>query len=338
MKILGIETSCDETGIALYDGKANQVLFEALYSQAEKHDLYGGVVPELAARDHINRLLPLLKNKMKESNLSMNDIEAIAFTNGPGLRGPLMVGAGFANSLSYALDIPVIPVHHMEAHLIMAKYDADQLSYPFISLLVSGGHTLIVKVSSSNEYKVIGQTKDDAVGESFDKTAKLLKLGYPGGPEIERRALLSQGKHDFSFPRPMIDSNDLNFSFSGLKTSVLYKVRDLSEIDELSEDKVNDIAFEFQNAAIDCLVKKSLKACKIEGSQSLVLSGGVAANKYLREELEKHKGAINLFYPDQKHCTDNGLMIAFAGFQKITEQTKDFNIDVAPRWSLENVR
>ena len=338
MKILGIETSCDETGIALYDGKANQVLFEALYSQAEKHDLYGGVVPELAARDHINRLLPLLKNKMKESNLSMNDIEAIAFTNGPGLRGPLMVGAGFANSLSYALDIPVIPVHHMEAHLIMAKYDADQLSYPFISLLVSGGHTLIVKVSSSNEYKVIGQTKDDAVGESFDKTAKLLKLGYPGGPEIERRALLSQGKHDFSFPRPMIDSNDLNFSFSGLKTSVLYKVRDLSEIDELSEDKVNDIAFEFQNAAIDCLVKKSLKACKIEGSQSLVLSGGVAANKYLREELEKHKGEINLFYPDQKHCTDNGLMIAFAGFQKITEQTKDFNIDVAPRWSLENVR
>ena len=338
MKILGIETSCDETGIALYDGKANQVLFEALYSQDEKHDLYGGVVPELAARDHINRLLPLLKNKMKESNLSMNDIEAIAFTNGPGLRGPLMVGAGFANSLSYALDIPVIPVHHMEAHLIMAKYDADQLSYPFISLLVSGGHTLIVKVSSSNEYKVIGQTKDDAVGESFDKTAKLLKLGYPGGPEIERRALLSQGKHDFSFPRPMIDSNDLNFSFSGLKTSVLYKVRDLSEIDELSEDKVNDIAFEFQNAAIDCLVKKSLKACKIEGSQSLVLSGGVAANKYLREELEKHKGEINLFYPDQKHCTDNGLMIAFAGFQKITEQTKDFNIDVAPRWSLENVR
>ena len=268
----------------------------------------------------------------------MNDIEAIAFTNGPGLRGPLMVGAGFANSLSYALDIPVIPVHHMEAHLIMAKYDADQLSYPFISLLVSGGHTLIVKVSSSNEYKVIGQTKDDAVGEAFDKTAKLLKLGYPGGPEIERRALLSQGKHDFSFPRPMIDSNDLNFSFSGLKTSVLYKVKDLSEIDELSEDKVNDIAFEFQNAAIDCLVKKSLKACKIEGSQSLVLSGGVAANKYLREELEKHKGAINLFYPDQKHCTDNGLMIAFAGFQKITEQTKDFNIDVAPRWSLENVR
>jgi len=338
MKILGIETSCDETGIALYDGEANQVLFEALYSQAEKHDLYGGVVPELAARDHINRLLPLLKNKIKESNLSMNDIEAIAFTNGPGLRGPLMVGAGFANSLSYALDIPVIPVHHMEAHLIMAKYDADQLSYPFISLLVSGGHTLIVKVSSSNEYKVIGQTKDDAVGEAFDKTAKLLKLGYPGGPEIERRALLSQGKHDFSFPRPMIDSNDLNFSFSGLKTSVLYKVKDLSEIDELSEDNVNDIAFEFQNAAIDCLVKKSLKACKIEGSQSLVLSGGVAANRYLREELEKHKGAINLFYPDQKHCTDNGLMIAFAGFQKITEQTKDFNIDVAPRWSLENVR
>jgi len=163
-------------------------------------------------------------------------------------------------------------------------------------------------------------------------------LGYPGGPEIEKRALLSEGKHHFSFPRPMIDSKDLNFSFSGLKTSVLYKVKDLSEKEDLSEDTINDIAFEFQNAAIDCLVKKSLKACLIEHSQSLVLSGGVAANKYLREELEKHKGTINLYYPDQKHCTDNGLMIAFAGFQKIKEQTKDFSIDVAPRWSLENVQ
>ena len=337
MKILGIETSCDETGIALYDGKANQVIFEALYSQAEEHDLYGGVVPELAARDHINRLLPLLKNKMEESSLSMKEIEAIAFTNGPGLRGPLMVGAGFANSLSFALDIPVIPVHHMEAHLIMAKFDADDLTYPFISLLVSGGHTLIVKVSSSDKYKVIGQTKDDAVGEAFDKTAKLLKLGYPGGPEIEKRALLSEGKHHFSFPRPMIDSKDLNFSFSGLKTSVLYKVNDLSKKEDLTDDIVNDIAFEFQNAAIDCLVKKALKACKIERSQSLVLSGGVAANKYLRNQLEKHKGAINLYYPDQKHCTDNGLMIAFAGFQKIKDQSKDFSIEVEPRWSLENV-
>ena len=337
MKILGIETSCDETGIALYDGKANQVIFEALYSQAEEHDLYGGVVPELAARDHINRLLPLLKNKMEEASLSIKEIEAIAFTNGPGLRGPLMVGAGFANSLSFALDIPVIPVHHMEAHLIMAKFDTDDLTYPFISLLVSGGHTLIVKVSSSDKYKVIGQTKDDAVGEAFDKTAKLLKLGYPGGPEIERRALLSEGKHHFSFPRPMIDSKDLNFSFSGLKTSVLYKVNDLSKKEDLTDDMVNDIAFEFQNAAIDCLVKKALKACKIERSQSLVLSGGVAANKYLRNQLEKYKGAINLYYPDQKHCTDNGLMIAFAGFQKIKDQSKDFSIEVAPRWSLENV-
>ena len=219
----------------------------------------------------------------------------------------------------------------------MAKYDAEDLTYPFVSLLVSGGHTLIVKVSSPNAYKVIGQTKDDAVGEAFDKTAKLLKLGYPGGPEIEKRALLSNGKHHFSFPRPMIDSKDLNFSFSGLKTAVLYKVKALSEKEDLSENTVNDIAFEFQNAAIDCLVKKSLKACLSERSQSLVLSGGVAANKYLREELEKHKGTINLYYPDQKHCTDNGLMIAFAGFQKIKEQTKDFSIDVAPRWSLENV-
>ena len=214
-----------------------------------------------------------------------------------------MVGAGFANSLSYALDIPVIPIHHMEAHLIMAKYDADDLNYPFISLLVSGGHTLIVKVSSPNAYKVIGQTKDDAVGEAFDKTAKLLKLGYPGVQKLKRELCYLKEK-SLSFPRPMIDSKDLNFSFSGLKTSVLYKVKDLSEKEDLSEDKVNDIAFEFQNAAIDCLVKNS-KACLLERSKSLVLSGGVAANKYLREELEKHKGTINLYYPDQKHCTDN---------------------------------
>lgn len=337
MRILGIETSCDETGIALYDGKSNRVIFEALYSQAKEHDLYGGVVPELAARDHINRLLPLLKKKLAGSNLKMNKIEAIAFTNGPGLRGPLMVGAGFANALSYALEIPVIPIHHMEAHLIMAKFDAVDLDYPYISLLVSGGHTLIVKVTSPNDYKVIGQTKDDAVGEAFDKTAKLLKLSYPGGPEIEKRAVKSKRQLGFSFPRPMLDSNDLNFSFSGLKTAVLYKVKELSKKEELSDATINDIAFEFQNAAIECLVTKSLKACKREKSKALVLSGGVAANNFLKNELEKHKGEIHLFYPEQKHCTDNGLMIAYAGYQKITEQSKDFKINVNPRWSLENV-
>ena len=337
MRILGIETSCDETGIALYDGKSNRVIFEALYSQAEEHDLYGGVVPELAARDHINRLLPLLKKKLVENNLKMNAIEAIAFTNGPGLRGPLMVGAGFANALSFALEIPVIPIHHMEAHLIMAKFDAAGLDFPYISLLVSGGHTLIVKVISPNQYEVIGQTKDDAVGEAFDKTAKLLQLGYPGGPEIEKRANKSEGNKSLSFPRPMMNSDDLNFSFSGLKTAVLYKVKELSKNEALSDSTINDIAFEFQNAAIECLVSKSLKACKREKSKALVLSGGVAANNFLRNELERHKGEINLFYPDQKYCTDNGLMIAFAGYQKLAEQSKDFKINVTPRWSLENV-
>ena len=337
MMILGIETSCDETGIALYEGSSNKIIFEALYSQAEKHNLYGGVVPELAARDHTNRLLPLLKNKLDEEKIQINEIEAIAYTNGPGLRGPLMVGAGFANALSYSLDIPSIPIHHMEAHLIMAKFDSPQLDYPYVSLLVSGGHTLIVKVISAEQYKVIGQTRDDAVGEAFDKTAKLLNLGYPGGPQIEKRALLSEDKYPFSFPRPMINSNDLDFSFSGLKTSVLYKVNDLKKENNLSEKVINDIAHEFQNAAVDCLIEKTLRACHVEKSKSLVLSGGVAANKYLRKKLEEKKGNIKLYYPDLKHCTDNGLMIAFAGYQKIKQGRKNYFIEVTPRWSLENV-
>jgi N6-L-threonylcarbamoyladenine synthase len=194
-----------------------------------------------------------------------------------------------------------------------------------------------VKVLSAEQYKVIGQTRDDAVGEAFDKTAKLLNLGYPGGPQIEKRALLSEDKYPFSFPRPMINSNDLDFSFSGLKTSVLYKVNDLKKENNLSEKVINDIAHEFQNAAVDCLIEKTLKACHVEKSKSLVLSGGVAANKYLRKKLEEKKGNIKLYYPDLKHCTDNGLMIAFAGYQKIKQGRKNYFIEVTPRWSLENV-
>ena len=228
MLILGIETSCDETGIALYDGVENKIIFESLFSQADKHSLYGGVVPELAARDHTNKLLPLLKKGLDDSNMSLKNIDAIAYTKGPGLRGPLMVGSAFAKSLGFALDVPVIPVHHMEAHLLMAKYDAPQLKYPFLTLLVSGGHTILAKVESSGVYKILGQTIDDAVGEAFDKTAKLLGLRYPGGPEIEKNALKGKKMKD-SFPRPILKSEDYNFSFSGLKTAVLYKVNSLKK-------------------------------------------------------------------------------------------------------------
>lgn len=334
MKLLGIETSCDETGIALYDGDQKKIIFEALYSQAETHSLYGGVVPEIAARDHINRLMPLLKKSLLDKNLSLQDINAIAYTKGPGLRGPLMVGAGFSNALAYSLNIPIIPIHHMEAHLMMAKFGEEDLDFPYVSLLVSGGHTLIVKVESPNQYKILGQTKDDAVGEAFDKTAKLLGLGYPGGPIIEKRA--AKGREtSFKFPRPMINTQDYDFSFSGLKTSVLYKVKKLRKENKLSEGEINNIAYEFQSAAIDCLVKKSLKAAKKENCNSLVLSGGVAANKSLRSNLEKNSENLKLFYPELKHCTDNGVMVAYTGYHKLKTAKLDYKVTVKPRWSLE---
>ena len=329
--ILGIESSCDDTSVSI---SFNKKILSNIISNQKVHEKYGGVVPELASREHQKNIIPTINLALEKANISKNQIDAVAFTRGPGLMGSLLVGASFAKSLSIALNKPLIEINHMEAHVLSNCID-DNPQFPFICLTVSGGHTQIVHVRDINNISILGETLDDSAGETFDKCAKILGLNYPGGPEIEKKGL-DGNKFAFKFPFPKVE--DLNFSFSGLKTSVLYKVKDLSEKEDLSEDAVNDIAFEFQNAAIDCLVKKSLKACLIERSQSLVLSGGVAANKYLREELEKHKGTINLYYPDQKHCTDNGLMIAFAGFQKIKEQTKDFSIDVAPRWSLENVQ
>ena len=228
MQILGIETSCDETGIALYDDNANQFIFESLFSQAAKHNLFGGVVPELAARDHINKLLPLIDEEVSSKHIDLKNLDAIAYTKGPGLRGPLMVGAAFAKALAFSLNIPTIPIHHMEAHLIMAKFESDSLQYPFMTLLVSGGHTLLAKVNSPDNYIIIGESIDDAVGEAFDKTAKLLGFKYPGGPEIEKNALKGSSS-DIVFPRPMINSQDFNFSFSGLKTAVLYEIKRLKE-------------------------------------------------------------------------------------------------------------
>ena len=335
MQILGIETSCDETGIALYDDNKNQFIFESLFSQAAKHNLFGGVVPELAARDHINKLLPLIDEEFSSKNIDLKNIDAIAYTKGPGLRGPLMVGTAFAKALAFSLNIPTIPVHHMEAHLIMAKYEADSLLYPFMTLLVSGGHTLLAKVNSPDKYKIIGESIDDAVGEAFDKTAKLLGFKYPGGPEIEKNALKGN-LSDIVFPRPMINSQDFNFSFSGLKTAVLYEIKRLKEDKRLDSQKKCDVSLAFQNAAIECLVKKSVNAMQKENCNQLVLSGGVAANKALRKSFKNEIDEKNLFYPDLSRCTDNGAMIAFAASEKLNLQ-RDHEIKVNPRWSLEEI-
>ena len=332
MAILGIETSCDETAIAVIDSPNKKVLCEALFSQIDLHNLYGGVVPELAARDHISRLVPLIKNEFEKNDLSFEILDAIAVSKGPGLRGPLLVGNTIANSIAYALKIPVINVHHMEAHLLMPLLDANPPSLPFVSLLVSGGHTLIVKVDEGGRYTIMGETKDDALGEAFDKTAKLLNLGYPGGPEIEKLAKLSQIDR-FRFPRPMINSDCLNLSFSGLKTAVLYAVQ---KLDALSDEDKIDISNSFQNAAVDCIVSKVLKASIQENISDLVVSGGVAANAFLRCSLaDAMPSNVKLHFPDLKHCTDNGLMVAHAGLMKIENSEKNYNIEVRARWSLE---
>lgn len=335
MQILGIETSCDETGIALFDNKSNKFIFESLYSQAEKHNLFGGVVPELAARDHVNKLLPLIDEELKAKKINLEDIDVIAYTEGPGLRGPLMVGTAFSKALAFSLGIPTIPIHHMEAHLIMAKYESDNLLYPFMTLLVSGGHTLLAKVNSPNNYEIIGESIDDAVGEAFDKTAKLLGFNYPGGPEIEKNALKGNSS-SIEFPRPMINSLDLNFSFSGLKTAVLYEVKRLKTEKKFNNQTKYDIALAFQDAAIDCLVKKSIKAMRREDCNQLVLSGGVAANKALREKFKGEINEKNIYYPDLSRCTDNGAMIAFAASEKLNFKN-DHLIEVKPRWSLEDI-
>ena len=332
MGILGIETSCDETAIAVIDSANKKVLCEALFSQIDLHNLYGGVVPELAARDHILRLVPLIKNEFEKNDLSFEILDAIAVSKGPGLRGPLLVGNTIANSIAYALKIPVINVHHMEAHLLMPLLDANPPSLPFVSLLVSGGHTLIVKVDEGGRYTIMGETKDDALGEAFDKTAKLLNLGYPGGPEIEKLAKLSQIDR-FRFPRPMINSDCLNLSFSGLKTAVLYAVQ---KLDALSDEDKIDISNSFQNAAVDCIVSKVLKASIQENISDLVVSGGVAANEFLRHSLaDAMPSNVKLHFPDLKHCTDNGLMVAHAGIMKIENSEKNYNIEARARWSLE---
>jgi N6-L-threonylcarbamoyladenine synthase len=331
MKIIGIETSCDETGIALYDTELG-LLAHSLYSQIELHNEYGGVVPELASRDHIRRTLPLIHETLAKADCSLKNISAIAYTAGPGLAGALLVGASIANSLAFSLNIRAIPIHHLEGHLLSPLLSNPKPQLPFVALLVSGGHTQLMEVRAIGEYKMLGETLDDAAGEAFDKTAKLLGLSYPGGPALAKLAEQGQiGK--YNFPRPMINSSDLNFSFSGLKTAVATLVNN----EQLSDMTKANIAHAVQEAITDVLVSKATAAINLTGLQQLVIAGGVGANRKLREKLSasEKKYGFKVFYPEFEFCTDNGAMIAFAGAMRLKFQHQtDYAFDVKPRWPL----
>ena len=336
MLVLGIESSCDETGLALYD-TGRGLLAHAVHSQTDLHEAYGGVVPELASRDHIRRVVPLLRVVLDRADCRTGDIDAIAYTAGPGLAGALLVGAGFAEALAFALKVPALPVHHLEGHLLSPLLSADPPRFPFVALLVSGGHTQLMRVVGIGQYELLGETLDDAAGEAFDKTAKLLGLGYPGGPQLA--ALAGQGRVGrFSLPRPMLHSGDLNFSFSGLKTAVLTQVRK----QPLDDNDKADLCAEFQAAIVEVLAAKALAALKATGLKQLVVAGGVGANRALRAALDAGAQAAGarVFYPEMELCTDNGAMIAFAGAQRLTFATAvkgDGGFGVRPRWPLEEV-
>jgi N6-L-threonylcarbamoyladenine synthase len=330
--ILGIETSCDETGVALYDTR-DGLLGDALHSQVELHALYGGVVPELASRDHVRRLLPLTRSVLQAAARRVEDIDLIAFTQGPGLGGALLVGASVATGMGIALGRPVVGIHHLEGHLLSPLLAEPRPAFPFVALLVSGGHTQLMRVDGVGRYKLLGETLDDAAGEAFDKTATLLGLGYPGGPALARIAVDGDPRrHDF--PRPMMASGDLDFSFSGLKTSVLTRVRAMGTLDDVSRA---DLAASFQAAIVDVLASKCMRALEQEGLERLVVAGGVGANTELRAKLQQataRRGG-QVFFPPLRLCTDNGAMIAFAAALKYPEGREgETSFPVFPRWDL----
>jgi N6-L-threonylcarbamoyladenine synthase len=333
---LGIESSCDETGIALYQ-TGRGLLAHALYTQVAMHNEYGGVVPELASRDHVRRVIPLVRQVMREAEVSLDQISAIAYTQGPGLGGALLVGASVANALAYALDIPTIGIHHLEGHLLSPLLSDPAPEFPFVALLVSGGHTQLMRVDGVGQYTLLGETVDDAAGEAFDKSAKLLGLGYPGGPALAK--LAASGRPGlYKLPRPMQHSGDLDFSFSGLKTAVLTLVK---QSDDAGQTKA-DIAYAVQEAIVDVLASKASAALEQTGLDQLVVAGGVGANRLLRERLNKDisKRGGKVFYPDLEFCTDNGAMIAFAGALRLAQQQgkKDYRFNVKPRWNLAEIR
>ncbi len=339
MLILGIESSCDETGVALYDAAAERLLAHALHTQIRMHQAYGGVVPELASRDHIRRTTPLLRKVLRDSGHSLNDMDAIAYTQGPGLAGALLVGAAFAEGLASALGIPVVPVHHLEGHLLSPLLSQRPPAFPFVALLVSGGHSQLMRVSGIGQYELLGETLDDAAGEAFDKTAKLLGLPYPGGAALSELAMQGQPEA-IHLPRPMLHSGDFDFSFSGLKTAVLTKVREIGVPDAQQRA---DIARAFQDAIVEVLVKKALRAVRDSGLRRLVVAGGVGANRELRRQLDAGaaKARIDVFYPELEFCTDNGAMIALAGglrFRAGLSIKAAGAFAVKPRWPLNEIQ
>ena len=333
MKILGVESSCDETGLAVYDTEAG-LLAHAIHSQIAMHAEYGGVVPELASRDHIRRVIPLTRGVMQQAGLTLGDLDAIAYTQGPGLAGALLVGASFANALAAALQIPAIGIHHLEGHLLSPLLANPKPEFPFVALLVSGGHTQLMRVDGVGCYELLGETVDDAAGEAFDKTAQLLGLGYPGGPALSKLAESGDAGR-FKLPRPMLHSGDLEFSFSGLKTAVLTLSR------KEGEGARADIAAAFQVAVVDVLAAKCMAALKQTGLRQLVVAGGVGANRALRERLnaEAAQRRFAVFYPPLELCTDNGAMIAFAGALRLNanQPAADGRFGVRPRWTLSEL-
>lgn len=330
MLILGIETSCDETGVALYDDSKG-LLAQALHSQVVMHQDYGGVVPELASRDHIRRVPLLLGRVLADARCALEDLDGVAYTAGPGLAGALLVGASVAHGLAFSLGVPAIPVHHLEGHLLAPFLSGFPLEMPFVALLVSGGHTQLMRVGALGRYELLGETLDDAAGEAFDKTAQLLSLGYPGGPALSRLAMMGHPAR-FHLPRPMLHTDDLNLSFSGLKTAVLTALRKQS----LSSEEHADLAAEFQEAIVDVLVAKSLLALERTGTQRLVVAGGVGANQRLRQRLDAaaNERGLRVIYPPMEYCTDNGAMIAFAGALRMTQTRIEHGFGVRPRWDL----
>lgn len=337
MRVLGIETSCDETGVAVYDSNAGLLAHE-LFSQVALHSEYGGVVPELASRDHVRKLIPLVESVLKTSG-SKGKIDAVAYTAGPGLIGALLVGACLGRALAFGWGCKALGVHHMEGHLLAPLLEENPPNFPFVALLVSGGHTQLVDVQGIGQYKVLGESLDDAAGEAFDKAAKMLDLDYPGGPHIAR--LAEKGQARFKFPRPMVDRPGLDFSFSGLKTFTLNTVTEHALENGLPDEQTcADIAYAFQEAVVDTLVIKCRRALEQTKHNTLIIAGGVSANTRLREKLEKALAKINkkVFYARPEFCTDNGAMIAFAGCQRLMAgQESDLEVDVYPRWDMEQL-